>query len=636
MNEHTPSFVNSANRISRWLLPALTFLLLSATTVMAWHWQTQLIEDAKNQAHAQESAFITAEIRDRLRLHALFLRSIHAFASQSPNLEENAWRHFTGKVNDGEQLAGLFALGYAPNVKREELADFLNTMGSKRGKNSIRIYPDTDSPFITPVIFLAPERQELRKLVGFNLTSEATRREAIQRSVETSEVALSGPVTLTGDEAAPRPAFLMVQAFYRPGMPLESTRERQHAFAGVVLAAYRAEEFLSSLRHVDHSNFSLKIYDEPLSASEAGAPTLIYDSAPESSGVAEDSALHHEIDFGGRNWILEFHPENEKSRGIDAATAILLSGFVGSLLLALLVFYTTTHRARAEAYAAEVTHALRKHRDHLNELVSERTLRLDQALCEARAANQAKSEFLANMSHELRTPMHAILSFSELGSGRVMSSERSKLAQYFQRIEQSAHRLLGLINELLDLSKLEAGHVTLQLGPVSLPALIENIHGQLEALLINHGLRFEIEDRCPGQTVMADAQRISQVIVNLLSNAIKFSPHGSTLRIEIVPAQLPSGRRLDDSGKQPAIALRFIDQGVGIPEAELLHIFEKFVQSSATRSGAGGTGLGLAISQAIVLQHRGTIAATNNAGGGACFTVTLPIYSRSRGADANE
>lgn len=636
MSDHTPSFVSSANRISRWLLPAVTFFVLSIATLIAWHWQNLLIEDANNQASAQESAFITAEIRDRLRLHALFLRSIHAFVSQSPNLEQTAWQHFTGKVNDGEQLAGLFALGYAPKVAPKNLPGFLKAISNDRKIDHFHIFPESKADFATPVVFMAPEREELRKFIGFNLMAEDTRRDAILRSVDTSEVALSGPIILRGDEAAPRPAFLMVQALYRTGMPLGTTRERQLAFNGIVLAAYRSDEFLSSLRYVDHSNFSLRIYDEPLGGSEGNAPTLTYDSAPEGQATLEAEALHHEIDFGGRNWILEFHPRNEKAKGIDAATAILLSGFSGSFLLALLVFYTTTHRARAEAYAEEVTHALRKHRDHLNELVSERTLRLDQALCEARAANQAKSEFLANMSHELRTPMHAILSFSELGSGRVMSSERSKLAQYFQRIEQSAHRLLGLINELLDLSKLEAGHVTLQLAPVTLPALIESVHGQLESLLINHGLHLEIEDQCPGQEVLADTQRISQVVINLLSNAIKFSPKGSTLRIEIVPAQLPSGRRLGDSGNLPAIAIRFIDQGVGIPEAELQHIFEKFVQSSTTRSGAGGTGLGLAISQAIVLQHRGTIAATNNAGGGACFTVTLPIFSRTRGADADE
>jgi signal transduction histidine kinase len=111
----------------------------------------------------------------------------------------------------------------------------------------------------------------------------------------------------------------------------------------------------------------------------------------------------------------------------------------------------------------------------------------------------------------------------------------------------------------------------------------------------------------------------------LLSNAIKFSPKGGTIRVELSYNVLPAGRRAQDRGSQPGLSISFIDQGIGIPEEELESIFDEFVQSSATKSGAGGTGLGLAICRAIVSQHRGTIAAHNNPGPGACFVVTLPL-----------
>jgi signal transduction histidine kinase len=111
----------------------------------------------------------------------------------------------------------------------------------------------------------------------------------------------------------------------------------------------------------------------------------------------------------------------------------------------------------------------------------------------------------------------------------------------------------------------------------------------------------------------------------LLSNAIKFSPVGGSIRIALACASLPAGRRAGDAGFQAALEISFIDQGVGIPEDELETIFDKFVQSTATKSGAGGTGLGLAICRGIVSQHRGTIVAHNNSGQGACFVVTLPL-----------
>jgi signal transduction histidine kinase len=122
-----------------------------------------------------------------------------------------------------------------------------------------------------------------------------------------------------------------------------------------------------------------------------------------------------------------------------------------------------------------------------------------------------------------------------------------------------------------------------------------------------------------------DAKRITQVILNLLSNAIKFSPEGSKIKVELADTEFLSGRRASDTEALTALAIHVTDSGPGIPEAELDSIFEKFVQSSLTKTGAGGTGLGLAISRAIINQHRGTLNAVNNPEGGACFTITLPL-----------
>jgi signal transduction histidine kinase len=171
--------------------------------------------------------------------------------------------------------------------------------------------------------------------------------------------------------------------------------------------------------------------------------------------------------------------------------------------------------------------------------------------------------------------------------------------------------------------------MNLTLNQVDVLDSLAHARTQLESLLLAHQLSIETAPLTTATVIHADPMRLSQIIYNLLANAIKFSPPGGTIRIELCAAELPKGRRLGDGGTQPALAIRFIDQGIGIPEAELESIFDKFVQSSATRTGAGGTGLGLAISRAIAMQHRGTIVADNNAEGGACFTVTLPINSRT-------
>jgi signal transduction histidine kinase len=257
-------------------------------------------------------------------------------------------------------------------------------------------------------------------------------------------------------------------------------------------------------------------------------------------------------------------------------------------------------------------------------------------LRQAQAANVAKSEFLANMSHELRTPMHAILSFSELGEDRAEASNQAKMAQYFGRIAQSAKRLLGLINDLLDLAKLEAGRLELELGPVDILSLLRRAGGQLESLIEQRKLTLLITYDTLVTDIVGDRSRIAQVIHNLLSNAIKFSPEGGAIGIHLSAATLAIGRPGEIPENQLALSIRFSDSGVGIPDGELESIFEKFVQSSATKTGAGGTGLGLAISREIVLQHRGTIVAENNAGGGASFIVTLPINLKTEQPDPHD
>lgn len=332
-------------------------------------------------------------------------------------------------------------------------------------------------------------------------------------------------------------------------------------------------------------------------------------------------------------------------------TNLVLSLMAGALagILAVLVFYLITHKlilspVRELRYVAEGVsqgnHSIRSEiatGDEFEELArafnamlshleaSENELRtinksLDTRLGELAERNVAlfesnklKNQFLANVSHELRTPLTSIIGFAELLREAAIS-DGGRMLRYSENIMSSGRMLLGMINDLLDLAKIEGGKLELHPSQVDLKDLCGNLIDFMRPLAEKKKLRFvsRIEDDVPAVTT--DAGRMQQILYNLLSNAVKFTPEGGLVELSL--------RR--DGRDRVSIAVQ--DTGVGIPEKELVSIFEKFRQldGSMTREHSG-SGLGLAISRELATILGGTIQVTSKEAKGSIFTVTLPL-----------
>ncbi len=253
-----------------------------------------------------------------------------------------------------------------------------------------------------------------------------------------------------------------------------------------------------------------------------------------------------------------------------------------------------------------------------------RTMRdLEEANRDALQASQAKSAFLANMSHELRTPLNSIIGFSEILISRAGPSLHPRLTKFLENINSSGQHLLGIINDVLDLSKIEAGKMELHLEQMDVPVAVEGVCVIMRPLAQKKGIHFQVEIPRDVPQIEVDIPRVKQVLYNLLSNAVKFSPEGSTVQVRarLVPAT-QSPIRVE------AVALEVQDSGIGIAPEDQKRIFEEFVQADGSiRRQVGGTGLGLALVKRFVEMHGGIVCLASEPGRGSTFTVILPRRS---------
>lgn len=256
-----------------------------------------------------------------------------------------------------------------------------------------------------------------------------------------------------------------------------------------------------------------------------------------------------------------------------------------------------------QTFAAQSVVAI--HNAHLFSEIEEKGKELE-------IANKHKSEFLANMSHELRTPLNAILGFTELIIDNIYGDVPDKIKGVLERVEKNGRHLLNLINDVLDLSKIEAGRLKLSINDYSMQAVIETAVTSVEALAMEKKLELSAIISDEMSKGRGDEQRISQVILNLLGNAIKFTDQGAV--------------KIEAKSDNHNFIVSVSDTGPGLSEKDQQKIFEEFRQAdgSSTRK-KGGTGLGLSISKKIIEMHKGHIGVESTLGGGSTFWFSLPI-----------
>jgi signal transduction histidine kinase len=442
--------------------------------------------------------------------------------------------------------------------------------------------------------------------IGEDIAADPEDRTVMTRAAALGQTLVSAPrpMTIAGHRTTSIRVFVPVFK--------EATAQRQDQLAGFLVATLSLEGFFEQF-------LSDAFIDSSLSVRIFEGNTLIF-----ASGTAYETVVPTKLKVADREWLLEVDGQAQPlTSGMWLPALIFMIGLALTILLYLRLLRADTEYQRiaeevgmATAELANANHRLAERSAALQQVADD----LRRTSQEAQFANAAKTVFLANMSHELRTPLNAVIGFSEMIAGRALGEHSPRYFEYANDIRASGRYLLSIIEDLLDMSRIELGQMQLNEEPTSLA----DIAGDVVKYLALRARDKRIEIRQEGleglPRVMVDPKAMRQALINLLTNAVKFSPPGSAVTV----------RGETEAG---GIALSVIDQGLGIKAEDLPQIFEPFWQNEAyRRQTREGIGLGLAITQRLVQAHDGKIEAQSWEGKGTTMTIHLPAKRILRGA----
>ena len=563
------------------------------------------LHHGEHHAAEQKAADLTLQEADKIKIQVLrSLEVLHSVAALHEALGGVTRAQFHQFVQGAlERQPELLALSWNPCVTDARRAEFegaarrdgLGDFAFRESRGGGELAVSGRHAAYVPVYYIEPMTGNAAAL-GYDLNTDPARYRSLEAARDAGQPVATSPVRLT-QAAQHETGLLVVQPVYTGGNPA-TVLERRKRLEGYAVAVFRVADLVgASFKSLVAAGIDARLSDE------AGVPETIYQgSLPLATEDGENRPAQIRFEIAGHQWVISYVANSRfYSAQSHGQSSLLLAGGLSLTLLLALHLHLGARRTRAIALA--------------NAALQDEIQVRQQAEQEAARANQAKTDFLASMSHEIRTPLNAILGYVQLmrHDPNLSPEQRDSISG----INSSGQHLLGLINEILDLSKIEAGRMELNPVDFDLASLGRNLRATFQPLCAQKRIGFRFVTDAEGPTpVVGDEGKLRQVLINLVGNAVKFTAAGEVfLRFH----QEASGLWL----------FEVIDTGLGIPEEERENIFKPFHQGG-NAAHQGGTGLGLTIASRQIELLGGRLELQSERGAGSRFYFRIPLATSSR------
>ncbi|WP_395699218.1 CHASE domain-containing protein [Aquabacterium sp.] len=633
-----PASAPRARHLAAWGVLAAA-LVVSAVSFWLVRTLVQREAAARFEAQATDTA---ARIQARLLAYEAVLDGLRALMMSRPEVSRGDFRRYVETLDLPQRYPAILTANFARRVLQAEKARYeaavrADSSRDPGGYPGFAIYPPGERDEYLVIDYIEPFDEPGRNAT-FGRDVYGVQPHAEQR-IRASELARDSGLPYSSGRPIDDPRVLATPvlgvrlAVYRAGAPIDTVVQRRAAFSGSVGYALSINHLLEvAIGQSAARRFDLRLEDAGpvgVTGEPASEAFVLFDShdpdAP--AGHAMPLQAQRELAMAGRRWRLEF---TDRAPPDMAATLLVWGTLLGGACIGLLLFslVRSLESSRQVAVLREREAQLAAHRDALEQQVHERTLQLQAAKERAEAASEAKTGFLTRMSHELRTPLNAVLGYAQLLQMDPALGARQRHG--VDTIRLSGEHLLGLVNDILDLARIEAGKAELLPAPLWLAPFLQGVADIARVKIEEKGVAFAVEiDPALPPGVLADEQRLRQVLLNLLGNAAKFTDHGQV--------RLAVRRDVDappEAEGRVAIAFSVEDSGVGIGPEHLESIFQPFEQAGEARRRAGGSGLGLAITRQLLRLMGSDIAVHSTPGAGSRFAFTLRLPALTAVASA--